>query len=230
MKSQLVLLQFILVIFSLLATNATDHQQCDKLLHQCNHHCNQFRAQCTPDMMTLKSCCDLISLQLSKTLSDVYQIMTNYNCESPFTAAVNVYCGIKLWTTCKLLHRREKATFFQVASSIQKSTGLVYYLSKPVYQWPILDHLYVFALFTLLAFKFWDQVLSSNWKSALNSHWPVSLWSNSMPWAGDHARICLHWDLQILLQREIFPILINKGMHSILFIPLYNHPSSIMQQ
>ena len=138
-------MQLILVSCSLLATNATDHQQCDTLLHQCNHHCNQLRVQCTPDMMTLKSCCDLISLHLSKTLSGVYQIMTNCNCESPFTAAVNVYCDIKLWTTCKLLHIREKTTFFQVVTSIQKSKGLVYYLSKSatVYQWPILDHLYL---------------------------------------------------------------------------------------
>ena len=94
MKSQLVILQLILVSCSLLATNATDHQQCDKLLHQCNHHCNQFRTQCTPDMMTLKSCCDLTNLPLSKTPSAVYQIMTNCSCGSPFTAAVDVYCDM----------------------------------------------------------------------------------------------------------------------------------------
>ena len=94
MKSQLVILQLILVSCSLLATNATDHQQCDKLLHQCNHHCNQFRTQCTPDMMTLKSCCDLTNLPLSKAPSAVYQIMTNCSCGSPFTAAVDVYCDM----------------------------------------------------------------------------------------------------------------------------------------
>ena len=89
MKSQLVILQFILVSCSLLATNATD-QQCDKLLHQCN----QLKAQCSPHMMTLKSCCDLISLPLSKAPSAVYQIMTNCSCGSPFTAAVDVYCDM----------------------------------------------------------------------------------------------------------------------------------------
>ena len=94
MKSQLVILQLILVSRSLLATNATDHQQCDKLLHQCNHHCNQFRTQCTPHMMTLKSCCDLTNLPLSKAPSAVYQIMRNCSCGSPFTAAVDVYCDM----------------------------------------------------------------------------------------------------------------------------------------
>ena len=87
MKSQLVIL---LVSCSLLATNATDHQQCDKLLH----HCNQFRTQCTPDMMTLKSCCDLTNLPLGKTPSGVYQIMTNCSCGSPFTATVDAYCDM----------------------------------------------------------------------------------------------------------------------------------------
>ena len=83
------ILQLILVSCSLLATNATG-QQCNKLLHQCN----QFKAQCTPDMMTLKSCCDLVSLPLSKAPSAVYQIMTNCSCGSPFTAAVDVYCDM----------------------------------------------------------------------------------------------------------------------------------------
>ena len=92
---QLVILQFILVSCSLLATNTTDHQQRDKLLHQCNHHCNQFRTQCTTDMMTLKSC-DLSNFPrpLNKTPSAVYQIMTNCSCESPFTAAVDIYCDM----------------------------------------------------------------------------------------------------------------------------------------
>ena len=93
MKSQLqlVILQFILVSCSLLATtNATDHQQCDKLLH---HH-NQFKAHCTPNMMTPKSCCDLADLPVSKAPSAVYQIMTNCSCGSPFTAAVDVYCDM----------------------------------------------------------------------------------------------------------------------------------------
>ena len=90
MKSQLVILQLILVSCSLLVTNATDHQQCDKLLH---HH-NQFKAHCRPHMMTSKSCCDLADLPLSKAPSAVYQIMTNCSCGSPFTAAVDVYCDM----------------------------------------------------------------------------------------------------------------------------------------
>ena len=68
MKSQLII-QLVLVSYSLLATNATDHQQCDKLLRQ---H-NQFKAQCSPDMMTPKSCCDLADLPLDKAPSAVYK-------------------------------------------------------------------------------------------------------------------------------------------------------------
>ena len=94
MKIPIVILQLLLVSCSLLATNATDHQQCDKLLHQCNYHCNQFRSQCTPDMTTLRSCCDLINLPLSTAPSGVYQITTNCSCGSPFTAAVDVYCDM----------------------------------------------------------------------------------------------------------------------------------------
>ena len=90
MKSQLVILQLLLIGCSLLTTNATDHQQCDKLLHQCN----QFRTWCSPDTMTLKSCCDLINFPLSKAPSGVYQIMTNCSCGSPFTVAVDVYCDM----------------------------------------------------------------------------------------------------------------------------------------
>ena len=91
MKSHLQLvLQLVLVSCSLLATNATDHQQCDKLLHQCN----QFKAQCSPDMTTLKSCCDLTNFPPSKAPSAVYQITTNCSCGSPFTAAVDVYCDM----------------------------------------------------------------------------------------------------------------------------------------
>ena len=89
MKSQLVKLQLLLVS-SLLATNATDHQQCDELLS----HCNQLKTQCTPDTMTVRSCCDLINFPLSKAPSGVYQIMTNCSCGSPFTAAVDVYCDM----------------------------------------------------------------------------------------------------------------------------------------
>ena len=95
MKSQLqlVILQFILVSCSLLATNATDHQQCDKLLHQCY----QFRNKCSEDTITLRSCCDLVNLpMLSKTFSSVYQITTNCSCHvSSFsTETMDVYCDM----------------------------------------------------------------------------------------------------------------------------------------
>ena len=90
MKSQFIILQLVLVNCSLLATNATDHLQCDKLLH---HH-NQFKAHCSPYMMTPKSCCDLANLPLSRAPSAVYQTMTNCSCGSPFTAAVDVYCDM----------------------------------------------------------------------------------------------------------------------------------------
>ena len=69
MNNQLVLLHLLLVSCSLLATNATDH--CDNLLS----HCNQLKTQCSPDMMTLRSCCDLIGLSLSREPSGVYQLM-----------------------------------------------------------------------------------------------------------------------------------------------------------
>ena len=92
MKILLVILQFILVSCSLLATNATDHQQCDKLLH---HH-NQFKAHCRPHMMTPKSCCDLADLPISRAPSAVYQIMTNCSCQlSSFsTEAIDAYCDM----------------------------------------------------------------------------------------------------------------------------------------
>ena len=89
MKSQLViLLQFILVSCSLLATDATDY--CDNLLHQCN----QFKDQCSPTMITVKSCCDLADLPLSKAPSGVYTISTKCNCQLPFTANL-AYCDME---------------------------------------------------------------------------------------------------------------------------------------
>ena len=93
MKSQIVIQQLILVSCSLLATNATDHQQCDKLLHQCG----QFRVHCTPDKTTLKSCCDLTYFPLfSKPSSAVYQMMINCSCQvsSFITGTMGVYCDM----------------------------------------------------------------------------------------------------------------------------------------
>ena len=89
MKSRLViLLQFILVGCSLLATDATDY--CDNLLHQCN----QFKDKCSPTMITVKSCCDLTSLPLSKAPSGVYAMSTKCNCQLPFTANL-AYCDME---------------------------------------------------------------------------------------------------------------------------------------
>ena len=90
--SQLVIVKFILISCLLLATDATDHQQCDKLLH---YH-NQFKAHCRPHMMTSKSCCDLADLPVSSAPSAVYQIMTNCSCQlSSFsTEAIDAYCDM----------------------------------------------------------------------------------------------------------------------------------------
>ena len=90
MKSQLVILQFILVSCSLLATNATE-KHCDKLLRQFRDH------HCSVDTITLRSCCDLNYLPLlSKPSSAVYQIITNCNCQfSSFgTEALDAYCDM----------------------------------------------------------------------------------------------------------------------------------------
>ena len=91
MKSQLVTLQFILVSCSLMATKATN-QQCDNLLHQCN----QFKAQCTPEMITLKSCCDLTNFLSTKAPSAVYQIPVNCSCQlSSFSIeTIDTYCDM----------------------------------------------------------------------------------------------------------------------------------------
>ena len=86
MKSQLVIL--LILVSSLLAAN-TD-QQCDSLLQQCN----QFKTKCSPDVVSIGSCCDLTTLPLSKAPSGVYQITSNCSCGSPFTAAVDVYCDM----------------------------------------------------------------------------------------------------------------------------------------
>ena len=86
MKSQLVIL--LILVSSLLATNAD--QQCDNLLQQCN----QFKTKCSPDMITIRSCCDLIHFPRSKAPSGVYKMESNCSCGSPFTAAVDVYCDL----------------------------------------------------------------------------------------------------------------------------------------
>ncbi|XP_065918869.1 fibrinogen-like protein A [Dysidea avara] len=86
MKSQLVIL--LILVSSLLATNAD--QQCDNLLQQCN----QFKTKCSPDMITIRSCCHLADLPHSKAPSGVYQIISNCSCGSPFTATIDVYCDM----------------------------------------------------------------------------------------------------------------------------------------
>ena len=86
MKSQLVIL--LILVSSLLATNAD--QQCDNLLQQCN----QLKTKCSPDMVTIKSCCDLTGFPRHKAPSGVYKMESNCSCGSPFTAAVDVYCDL----------------------------------------------------------------------------------------------------------------------------------------
>ena len=78
----------LILVSSLLATNAD--QQCDNLLQQCN----QFKTKCTPDMITIRSCCDLADLPRSKAPSGIYQIISNCSCGSPFTAAIDVCCDM----------------------------------------------------------------------------------------------------------------------------------------
>jgi len=85
MKNQLVIL--LILVSSLLATNAD--QQCDNLFQQCN----QFKTKCTPDMITISSCCHLADLPLSKAPSGVYKVESNCSCESPFTLVI-VYCDM----------------------------------------------------------------------------------------------------------------------------------------
>ena len=86
MKSQLVVL--LILVSSLLATNAD--QQCDNLLQQCN----QFKTKCSPDMITIRSCCHLADLPRSKAPSGIYKVESNCSCGSPFTAAIDVYCDM----------------------------------------------------------------------------------------------------------------------------------------
>jgi len=74
---------------SLLLANAD--QYCDNLLKQCK----TFKTQCSPERITMSSCCDLTELTLSKAPSGVYQMMTNCTCGSPFnTVTADVYCDM----------------------------------------------------------------------------------------------------------------------------------------
>ena len=123
MKSfAIVILKLLLVCCSPLATNATD-QHCDKLLDQ---H-NQFKALCTPDIMTPKSCCDLADLPLSKAPSAVYQITANCSCGSPFTAAVDVYCDMDTtdggWMVIQRNKRDGKRTFYKTWKKFEEGFG-----------------------------------------------------------------------------------------------------------
>ena len=78
---------------SLLLVNAD--QYCDNLLKQYN----TFKTKCSPDLITINSCCDLTGFTLSKAPSAVYQMMTNCTCGSLFTTVTaDVYCDMN--TTC----------------------------------------------------------------------------------------------------------------------------------
>ena len=84
MKSQLVIL--LILVSSLLAT-VNCNQHCDNLLQ----HYVQFRNECTPALITINSCCDLIGFPLSKAPSAVYQMKCK--CGGRFTTA-DVYCDM----------------------------------------------------------------------------------------------------------------------------------------
>ena len=118
MKSQVVILLFSCV---LLATDANQH--CDKLLH---YH-NQFKAQCSPDIMTAKSCCDLADLPLDKAPSAVYQLTTNCSCGSPFTAVVNVFCDMDTtdggWMVVQRNKRDGESTFYKRWKDFEEGFG-----------------------------------------------------------------------------------------------------------
>ena len=86
MKSQLVIL--LILVSLLLATNAD--QQCDYLFQQYN----QLKIKCSPDMVTIRSCCDLTGFPRHKAPSGVYKVESNCSCGSPFSAAVDVYCDM----------------------------------------------------------------------------------------------------------------------------------------
>ena len=83
MKSQLVIL--LILVSSLLVVNCSQH--CDNLLQQYV----QFRNECTPALITINSCCNLIGFPLSKAPSAVYQMKCK--CEGRFTTA-DVYCDM----------------------------------------------------------------------------------------------------------------------------------------
>ena len=114
MKNQVIILLFSCV---LLATNANQH--CDKLLH---YH-NQFKAQCSPDIMTPKSCCDLADLPLDKAPSAVYQT----SCGSPFTAAVDVFCDMDTtdggWMVVQRNKRDGEKTFYKSWKDFEEGFG-----------------------------------------------------------------------------------------------------------
>jgi len=88
MKTTLI---FLISSLILAATATESDQQCDLLRHQCD----EFRTKCSPDMMNMKSCCDIVDLPLAKAPTGVYQIVTNCSCGSPFTAAVDAYCDME---------------------------------------------------------------------------------------------------------------------------------------
>ena len=84
-----IITQLVILTLSLLLVNAD--QYCDNLLKQYN----TFKTKCSPDLITINSCCDLTGFTLSKAPSAVYQMMTNCTCGSPFnTVTADVYCDM----------------------------------------------------------------------------------------------------------------------------------------
>jgi len=84
-----IITQLFILPLSLLLVNGDRY--CDYLLKQYN----TFKTKCSPDLITINSCCDLTGFTLSKAPSAVYQMMTNCNCGSPFTkTTADVYCDM----------------------------------------------------------------------------------------------------------------------------------------
>ena len=85
-------------------------QYCDNLLKQYN----TFSTKCSPDLITINSCCDLIGFTLSKAPSAVY----NCTCGSPFsictcgspfsTVTADVYCDMNTTDEGRIVIQRNR--------------------------------------------------------------------------------------------------------------------------
>jgi len=87
-----IITKLVILTLSLLPVNAGEH--CDYLLMKYN----QFKTECNPGRIAIRSCCDLIGFPISKAPDDVYQMKKcRPDCEdtTPFTTVnTNVYCNM----------------------------------------------------------------------------------------------------------------------------------------